>query len=149
MFVELLIFLSALSIWWYWKKVWIYPTNFPPGPRFPLPVLGDAIALGSEPPVNLKKLHQKHGDLVGFLFGSYLTVSVRDFPTLQKILAMKEYSHRTPQPGMELHRRKVDENEPYIENTSIIHGSGPSWEIMRRFTFRWNRHRPYIILTSL
>ncbi len=70
MFIFFVITLLTLSVWWYRKKVWIYPDNFPPGPRAPLPILGDALSLGKDIPVGVDKLHEKYGPIIGKL--SYL-----------------------------------------------------------------------------
>ncbi len=135
MSIELLIFLGILFLWWYRKRVWKYPENFPPGPRLPLPMLGDAIALGLDVPPNMKKLHEKHGNLVGFMLAGHPAVSIRDFETIQKHMSSDDMSNRTPQPGFELYRRNGV--VPYEENTSLVLGHGTQWNVMHRFALRY------------
>ncbi len=45
----MLFWITVLSGLWlvYWYKATRVPKNFPPGPRYPLPVLGDLHLLGS------------------------------------------------------------------------------------------------------
>ncbi len=131
--VELLIFAGILFVFWYRKRVWGYPANFPPGPRFPLPFVGDAIALGLDIPVGLAKLHKKHGDIVGFMLAHHPAISIADFDTLQKNMAMDEYSHRSPSPGFELYRR---EGEIPDIGSGIVLGHGEAWKKVHRFTLR-------------
>ena len=133
--LELIIFLGILFVWWYKKKVWLYPANFPPGPRFPLPVVGDAIALGQDVAVGLVKLHKKHGNVVGFMLGGYPAISIGDFETLQKTYGTDEYSNRTPAPGFEIFRR--DDGVKNDENTSLSLGHGQQWNIMHNFAVRY------------
>ncbi len=131
--IELLIFLGILLVWWYKKKVWGYPANFPPGPRFPLPFLGDALSLGLDVPVGLAKLHKKYGDVVGFMMAHHPAISIADFDTLQKTMATDEFSHRPPVPGLELYRR---EGEIPDISSGIVFGYGHAWKKIHRFALR-------------
>ncbi len=53
----LVLVLSGLSLWWFRSKR--LPPDFPPGPRFPLPLVGDAFALGRDVTQGFKKLAEK------------------------------------------------------------------------------------------
>jgi cytochrome P450 len=123
--------LVVLFLWWYKKKVWIYPNNFPPGPRCPIPVLGDAWRFGKELPPALEKLHQKHGPIVGFSFADRPTVSISDYNMIEELLNTNTFSGRPYLGGYIDARGEVDNFNP-----GIIFGDGPKWSNLRRFTLR-------------
>ncbi len=131
--IELVIFFVIVFLFWYKKKVWIYPANFPPGPRAPLPLVGDAYRLTADIPVGLKYFHKKHGNIIGLNAGGLLTVSISDYETIQKTMAMDEYSHRIKMSGFEIFRR---DDPIYEENTSLVFGHGAQWNVMHRFSLR-------------
>ena len=124
-----------LLVYWYRIKVWVYPQNFPPGPRFPFPIFGDALGLGDGPlSEELAKLHQKHGDLVGFSLGNTPAVSIGDFDTIQEVLVKEEYSSRPPQQGWEMFKRKG--YKVTNEGIGIVFSYGETCKRIHRFTLR-------------
>ena len=70
------------------------PKDFPPGPRFPLPLIGDGYALGSDITKGLHKLREKYGDIVGLFLGKQRAVALFDADTIIEALAMDEFSGR-------------------------------------------------------
>ena len=64
MLTILLCCVFCLSLWFYITSR--LPSSFPPGPRFPLPFIGDTIYLGSNIVTGLKKLKNEFGDRLTF-----------------------------------------------------------------------------------
>ena len=86
-------FILALGIVWYIRS-YRYPKDFPPGPRLPLPFIGDAYVLGKDYNIGFTSLIRKYGKSVGLWLGSNRTVLVSDFDILQEILNIYETSDR-------------------------------------------------------
>ncbi len=132
----MLLILTAASIvsfvLWYRLKVWVYPDNFPPGLRLPLPLIGDAWALGKDLAPGIIDLHRKHGNLVGFSLGGTPAVSISDFETIQEALAKPEFNSRPPQPGIDLYRREVGPPRP----AGLVLVDGDTWSRIHRFSLR-------------
>ncbi len=74
MLLFLLSALVALSAWWVLRRR--LPAGFPPGPRAPLPVLGDLLSVGTDLTRGYAALAEKYGDIVGFWIGHEKTVLV-------------------------------------------------------------------------
>ena len=85
MFAALAILLSVLTYLWY-KKAFAHPSKYPPGPRHPLPLFGDAYKLGKDFYGGVRSLHRKYGKSVGMWIGRRRAVLLSDFDTLQDIL---------------------------------------------------------------
>ena len=86
-------------IFWYFKKTSRHPNDFPPGPRLPLPILGDSYKLGIK---NLEfgcqSLIKQYGKIVGLWLGPDRAVVISDFEVLQDIL--KENTARQHMPAI-------------------------------------------------
>ena len=93
MFGPIIIFILVLAIVWYIKK-WRHPKDFPPGPRVPLPLLGDGYVLGTKINDGFSFLIRKYGKNVGLWLGPTRTVLIADFDTLQNILNLQETAER-------------------------------------------------------
>ena len=93
MFDLLLIFIAILLIFWYIKSK-KHPKDFPPGPRLPLPVLGDSYKLGTNFVSGLQSLTKKYGNIVGLWLGTNRAVVISDFDVLQDILNKNETAWR-------------------------------------------------------
>lgn len=133
MFDFVLVFVILLLVWWYRHKTRIYVQGFPPGPRFPLPVVGDLLSVGSQLPSGLECLHKKYGKIVGLNLGGLPTVSVADFDLIQSALAKEEFTGRPPMPGLSTIRGG---SMPNGTLPGIIFGYGPDWLKFRRFSLR-------------
>ena len=64
------------------------------GPRFPVPILGDAYILGNDLEKGFKNLTTKHGKICGLWLGPQRAVVVSDFEILQEMLNKPETSDR-------------------------------------------------------
>ena len=64
------------------------------GPRFPVPILGDAYILGNDLEKGFKNLTLKHGKICGLWLGPQRAVVVSDFEILQEMLNKPETSDR-------------------------------------------------------
>ena len=93
-----LTFIAILSSIWYIKS-WFHPKDFPPGPRFPFPIIGDLYLVGSDFVKGLKKLKEKFGPTFGFWLGTQRCVVVTDFELLQDVLNRSETSSRQKLPS--------------------------------------------------
>ena len=89
----LIVFLAILIGFWYWKS-YRHPKGFPPGPRRPIPVFGDAYLLGNDLAKGFSTLSEKYGKVCGFWLGMERTVFVADFDLLQDILQRSETADR-------------------------------------------------------
>ena len=94
----LVVVLSILAFIWYWKISQL-PKNFPPGPRFPLPIVGDAYILGRDISGGLSKVTKKYGKIAGMWMGSERAVLISDFEILQDLLNKNESSGRPRMDG--------------------------------------------------
>ena len=93
--MELLVtFIAIILGVCYWKFSHRHPKKFPPGPRSPVPLFGDAYVLGSDLNEGFKLLYEKYGKVCGFWLGSKRTVFVADFDLLQDILNKSELANR-------------------------------------------------------
>ena len=93
-----LTFMAILSSIWYIKS-WFHPKDFPPGPRFPFPIIGDLYLVGSDFVKGLKKLKEKFGPTFGFWLGTQRCVVVTDFELLQDVMNRSETSSRQKLPS--------------------------------------------------
>ncbi len=89
----LAIVLVALALHWVWVTT-RPPKDFPPCPRFPLPVVGDALSLGKNIIAGFERLRRKHGDVYGLYLGRERTVVVSDFELVQEVGARHEFANR-------------------------------------------------------
>ena len=88
----IIIILVLLFVWYIIS--FRHPKYFPPGPKLPLPLIGDAYLLGKDFSSGFSALTRKYGKTVGLWLGSNRAVLVTDFNTLQDILNLHEASDR-------------------------------------------------------
>ena len=93
MFGIIIVFILVLAIVWYIKS-WMHPKDFPPGPRLPIPLLGDGYVLGTKINDGFSTLVRKYGPVVGLWLGPTRTVLIADFHALQNILNLQETAER-------------------------------------------------------
>ena len=89
----LIVFVIFFSIVWFIKTCQ-HPKDFPPGPRLPLPFMGDSYTLGKNLDVGLSKLTKKYGSYVGFWLGPDRTILISDFDVLKDVLGQSSSSNR-------------------------------------------------------
>ena len=93
-----LLFILLLLI--LYRKSWNHPKSFPPGPRFPIPFLGDAYMIGNDYNTGFHLLHKKYGSFVGMWMGRHRAVLISDFEILHDIMNKSETTlrpHSTPE----------------------------------------------------
>ena len=88
-----IVFVIIFSIVWFIKTCQ-HPEDFPPGPRLPLPFMGDSYTLGKNLDVGLSKLTKKYGNFVGFWLGPDRTILISDFEVLKDVLGQSSSSNR-------------------------------------------------------
>lgn len=74
-----LLFLILAIYWWLSVK---HPKKFPPGPRLPLPGIGDALSLRGNVVTGTEHLRKIYGNVVGMWTGPYRSVYIHDFDIL-------------------------------------------------------------------
>ena len=70
------------------------PKNFPPGPRKPLPLIGDAYLLGGNLYKGFEKFREEFGPAVGLYLGPQRTVVLNDFDLIQEAFQKDEFQDR-------------------------------------------------------
>ena len=71
-----------------------HPRNFLPGPRAPLPLMGDSYVLGKKLDVGFTNLTRQYGKFVGMWMGPDRTAVISDFEVLQDILSKNGTENR-------------------------------------------------------
>ena len=85
----LAILLLALHI-----RKYSQPKDFPPGPRLPLPLIGDGYVMGTDLTKGFFNLRDKYGDMVGLFLGKQRAVALFDPDTIVEAMAMDDISGR-------------------------------------------------------
>ena len=88
-----LIFLAILFMIWYIKS-WMHPKDYPPGPRLPLPFIGDGYIFGTDIITGLQKIKKKYGPTCGFWLGNQRCVLLTDFDLIQDAMNKPETAAR-------------------------------------------------------
>ena len=89
----LLVFTTIILIIWLIKSS-SHPKHYPPGPRLPLPIIGDAYMIGSDFASGFCSMIKKYGKVIGLWLGPDRVVIISDFDILQEILNKNETSGR-------------------------------------------------------
>ena len=87
-----IVFVIIFSIVWFIKTCQ-HPEEGP-GPRLPLPFMGDSYTLGKNLDIGLSKLTKKFGSYVGFWLGPDRTILISDFEVLKDVLGQSSSSNR-------------------------------------------------------
>ncbi len=104
--------------------------NYPPSPRFTLPLLGDALTIGSDMLAGYGRLSQTYGDVfvVEMLINRVMVLN--SLETISEAMGRDEFQGR---PRFQaLIKARGSETEP----PGIILSDGPNWTEMRRFTLQ-------------
>ena len=116
-----------LGLYTYWMS-WTHPKKFPPGPRKPLPLVGDAYILGADMDKGFQALQEKFGNVVGFWLGLQRAILVSDFDLMQVMLNKLEFSDRMDwSAGVILRRGWSIDSFP-----GVLFANGNTWTSMRR-----------------
>ena len=75
-------------------KKYRQPKMFPPGPRFPFPLIGDGYLMGTDLTRGFFNLREKYGDIVGMFLGTQRTVVLFNADTIIEAMAKDEISGR-------------------------------------------------------
>ena len=89
----LVVFFVTLLFVWYWQN-WSHPKRFPPGPRLPVPIIGDAYTLDQDLYKGLCNLVDRYGNFCGLWFGGNRAVIINDYEACMDILNRKESTGR-------------------------------------------------------
>ena len=89
----IIVFILVLGIIWYFKTC-SHPKDFPPGPRLPVPLIGDSYVLGGDFNRGFRNLFEKYGKIGGFWLGPKRATFIADFDILQELLNKSETADR-------------------------------------------------------
>ncbi len=110
------------------------PKGFPDGPRFTLPIIGNALSLGSKLIDGFDHLRQQYGDIYGLYLGPNRSVIVSNFDLIQEVGAHPAFQYRQTLMavnGMRGDWVKTGNNEKCVGG--IILSNGITWSEQRRF----------------
>jgi len=118
-------------VWWAWSMK--LPAKFPPGPRFPLPIIGDSYRMTSmSMTATVKDMRKKYGDVFGFYITSNQKVVFVCDPKLISELAF----------GDEFQRRRIGHDIAVRirggaslggDTPGVLFTSNQTWVEQRRF----------------
>lgn len=88
MIVEITMTLFLSWILWFVISNYFRRKKMPPGP-YPLPLIGNALSVGNEPPFSMEHLRHKYGDIYTLTFPIGTFVVVNSAELLQEALVSK------------------------------------------------------------
>ncbi len=112
-----------LVFWWWITADKRYPKNFPPGPRLPLPLIGDAWCFSKDLLKGSKYLIRIYGPIVGIRFGETLTVLLASYDLIQEAGSREDFSARPAYPGVQNIRGTSGEDGL----PGVLTSSGQTW----------------------
>jgi len=71
-----------------------HPKNFPPHPKWSLPLLGDSLAIGQDMAAGFKRMHERFGPVFGVWLGPVRAVVVSDLDLIGEVGAKEELLFR-------------------------------------------------------
>ena len=125
MFQLLAIVLAFLVYWRYSSRL---PKAFPPGPRLPLPIVGDAYILKGKLAEGFRKLHDRYGDTFGLYLGAASTVVTKDFNLAKEILSRDEFSARPLFSSLRTYRGEP-KTPGYLGVAGVALSSSTIWQV--------------------
>ncbi len=121
-----------LTVWWWKNKDKSYPENFPPGPRLPLPLIGDAWSLGTDVCKGSKYLIGKYGPIVGLKSGAVFNVFIASYDLIQDACSRPDFVARPdPRGHYEVRGTSGKDGLP-----GVLSSSGQTWVEQRRFALK-------------
>ena len=123
-------FAVIYALYWFFV-VKSHPAGFPPGPRMPIPFIGDAFQLGSRLEA-FQEFKKKYGEIFGYWGFSSRVVVVSSFDLIQEVGSKEEFNRRPPgaKAFNELTRGALEEGG----TPGVLFSSGSNWVDQRRFT---------------
>ena len=67
----------------YWRRSTQHPEGFPPGPNFPIPILGDMLSFKGNLVDGVIAFKEKYGDIFGMWVGPRRTVFINEIHMIQ------------------------------------------------------------------
>ncbi len=133
-----IVILLILVLWWFLVAT-KHPKDFPPGPRMPLPLVGDALAIGKNLPEGFDQLRKRYGNIFGLYVGNTRAVVVSDLDLIHEVGSNLAFSSRPELPISELRGGLVKSGSGYSTG-GLAGSSGPTWVEQRRFALHTLRN---------
>ena len=130
----LVVFLVTLLFVWYWQN-WSHPKRFPPGPRLPVPIIGDAYTLDQDLYKGLCNLIHRYGNFCGLWFGGNRAVIINDYEACMDIL------NRNESTGRQKFAAGIFRGGYSFDSTpGILFSQGYTWSTIRKTTLHLLRN---------
>lgn len=129
MWVLILLFLGAFCL--YYKKNFVRPPNFPPGP-FNYPILGGIPAIGQNVLTGMNRLQSQYGKIFSVYMGTDRTVVIADYDLAKEALNKDEFCIRPDIKALN-DIRYPDENG---QVRGVMFSNGDEWLEVKRFALR-------------
>ncbi len=132
--------LVALAAYWFLVAS-KHPEGFPSGPRWSLPIIGNALDIGSNTMAGFENLRRKYGNVFGLFLGSDRTIVVSDFDLIQEVGSNPDFQNRQDfsAAAPEIRGGMVKTgNEECLPG--LVFSTGPTWVEQRRYALHTLRN---------
>jgi len=129
--LDILIISSCIvAAWWVWSMR--MPKNFPPGPKMPLPLIGDSYRMSSgSVTASIKDMQKKYGNVFGFyLTSNWRVVFVCDAQLINEVAYGNDFTQRY---NKEMWRRIRGGVSLGKDIPGVLFSSNQTWVEQRRF----------------
>ncbi len=132
--IEVLVVFATLAAYWFLVATKL-PKRFPPGPRFTLPIIGNAHQLGDCLKTGIDDFTTKYGNVCGFSLGSNRAVVVSSYELLKELGSKAAFRDRleNKSAGM-LVRGGLVKSGDKLTSPGIFLSNGPTWVEQRRYS---------------
>ncbi len=105
----------------------------PPGPILRLPILGNALQVGTNLSKGFNRMRQQYGDIFALYIGKRRTVVVSDYDLIQEVGHSLSFNHRKWSESLAELRGGGVHNGKELTTPGIVQSSGKNWHEQRKF----------------